>query len=141
MGWAAQHGADDPLVQDAAALAVAGRRGEAAVSALRSYVARVRYVDDPHPHELIRSPALMVERIEAGGGEGDCDDVATLAAALALSLGWSARFVLLETPPGLDDHVWTDVAPPGGEWWELDTSRPEALPPGWSFIGWETFAL
>lgn len=132
MRWAALEAADNPAIQDTAARIVAGRAGPEAVEALAAFVCEVAYVDDPHPDELIRSPALIVERIEAGDAGGDCDDTATLTAALALALGWSARYRVVSAPP-TGHHVWAEVAPPGFEWYEIDPQRPGGEPPASTF--------
>lgn len=99
---------------------------------LRGFLAaRVRYVDDPPGAELVRHPLQMLEQIATTGeAEGDCDDVATLGAMLALVMGLRVRWVVL----GFDrdapfSHVFAEVAAPeGGQWVDLDVTRPEALP-------------
>ena len=105
------------------------------IDMLRAFLARkVRYEDDPPGMELVRHPMAMLDDIgRQGFACGDCDDVATLAAALALAMGLRARFrVVAFDADGNYSHVWTEVHAGRGEagWRELDTTRPQALPPG-----------
>lgn len=97
----------------------------------------VPFVRDPVTAEALTDPVAAVHRIEdQGRAPGDCDDVATLVAAMALSVGFRARFCVVGfkgTGPltGLDTrdpflHIWAEVAPPTGTlvWTEMDTTRP-----------------
>ncbi len=98
----------------------------------------MRFVRDPGTAEALTDPVALVQRIAANGfAIGDCDDVALLAAAMALSVGFRVRFVVVGfhgTAPlagGLDSadpflHIWAEVAPPTGTlvWTEMDTTRP-----------------
>lgn len=96
------------------------------VSNLRRFLAAsVRFEFDPPGHELVVHPAMMVEEIERDGyTAGDCDDVATLGASLALALGLRVRFALVRFEPGGEFlHVYTEVGS-GAGWAELDTTRP-----------------
>lgn len=90
---------------------------------LREYVADTyHYQDDPEDFDTFRSPSITSEL--AGG---DCDDLATLGAALALQAGYPARLVY-----GADSryagepdwrHVWLEVLE-GDTWKSWDPSRP-----------------
>jgi len=78
--------------------------------------------------ELVSSPLLQLERWirdPARGLRGDCDDVATLGAALSLARGIPARYCAIITGAGpVPDHVYTDVLEPPGFWIDLDIMRP-----------------
>jgi transglutaminase-like putative cysteine protease len=83
--------------------------------------------------ELVKAPAVMLQEIRATPDSyavGDCDDVATLGAAIALAMGLPVRFVLLGFELGGPfSHVYAD-AWSGGRWVELDTTKPAQFPPG-----------
>lgn len=93
--------------------------------ALRRFLAEhVRFRHDPTGVELLKAPAYQLAAIRARGiVTGDCDDIATLGAALGLAAGFPARFVVLRFDPGGPfEHVFTELRGPSG-WVELDTSR------------------
>lgn len=86
--------------------------------------AHVPYEDDPYGVELVRAPGYALELIhERGYMRGDCDDAATLAAALAETVGAPWRFVLLAWA-GPFSHVYAEVADPQGRWLDMDIHRP-----------------
>ena len=59
-------------------------------------LAHTRYMNDPRQIELVRAPWRVVAEIEAGGIPSlDCDDMATLLAALLLAIGREVRIVTL----------------------------------------------
>lgn len=121
-----------PLTRARAAsiMAVAGGDPVLFVAELRAFLARaVRFTEDPHNVELLRSPDWMLQALQEDGYvDGDCDDVAGLGAALGMAQGLPARFVLLAFPPlGVLSHVYTELYA-GGRWRELDTTRPPELP-------------
>lgn len=91
----------------------------------------LQFVPDPDGQELLRTPEYLVTLIrDQGLAYGDCDDVAILGAALGMSIGIPARFVLLGfSPTGPFSHVYTELATPEG-WQELDTTAPDQFPPG-----------
>lgn len=99
----------------------------AELRAIRAFLTRhVRYVNDPDAFELLRLPDYQLDRIAAGGeAEGDCDDVAILAATLALAIGRPARFVAVGFggPEEPFSHVWAEALV-DGFWREMDTTRP-----------------
>lgn len=127
MGELAREGASAPIVRETAELVMGGAVYPG--DALRSWLAR-RWivVPDPFNVELVSSPALQLERWARRpelGLRGDCDDLATLAAALALACGLGARYRAIVTGMGpLPDHVFTELEEPGGTWIELDIMRP-----------------
>lgn len=54
---------------------------------------------DPHDAELIRAPDRQLQELACRGYlVGDCDDAATLGAALLYSLGIPAQFVVIRMP-------------------------------------------
>jgi transglutaminase-like putative cysteine protease len=77
---------------------------------LRSWLAQhTQFQPDPDDVELVRTPVEQLARIAKDGvAKGDCDDVATLGAALALALGLKPRFIVLDFGDGYQ-HVYTDV--------------------------------
>lgn len=103
-----------------------------AVLAIRAWLARhVRFYPDPAEFELVRSPLHQLERIRSDEYvTGDCDDIATLGAALGLAAGFPARFVVLAFDTvGPWEHVFCQLRTPLG-WVELDTSREfQRVPP------------
>lgn len=108
------------------------------IHALREWTRLVMpFVRDPVTAEALTDPVAAIHRIELQGrAPGDCDDVAMLVAAMALSVGFRTRLVVVgfsHTAPltGLDSkdpflHIWCEVAPPTGvvAWTEMDTTRP-----------------
>lgn len=120
----------DPVVLERAAQVVSGvppHDQEGELRAIRRFlVQNVRYLNDPEGFELLRQPDYQLDRIAAGGkAEGDCDDVAILAATLAIATGRPARFVAVGFGGPTDpfSHVWAEALV-GGSWRELDTTRP-----------------
>lgn len=118
-------------LQDAPLLdAVAGRiistaaTGDPLAAIRRFLLERVRFRHDPEGVELIAAPLVQLGAIrDRGASAGDCDDVATLGAALGLAAGYPARFVVLRFDPGAPfEHVFTELRGPLG-WVELDTTR------------------
>lgn len=51
-----------------------------------------RYVRDTRGVETLQDPLTMIDHIQRGNGQGDCDDHALLIATLLLSIGHSPRF-------------------------------------------------
>ena len=90
---------------------------------------------DPVGHELVRSPASMIDEMRVKGvAVGDCDDRSTLGAALFAALGYRVAFVLAsdrETGPWA--HVLFAYADgPGDHWISMDPQEsgyPGSLPP------------
>jgi transglutaminase-like putative cysteine protease len=98
------------------------------VRALFEYVRdAIRYVRDIHGVETLQTPVATLE-LEAG----DCDDKATLLAALLQSIGHPTRFVAEGyRSPGHYSHVYlqTRVGRPG-QWLSLDPTVSTAT------VGW-----
>lgn len=129
-----EYGARHPAVRDQAARIVAGlpaRDQRAEAAAVLAWVrGRLRYLRDPVGQEHLTAPAAL---LAAAAPQGDCDDHATLAAALLGALGIPTRFRTLGELPGAFSHVYL-AALVDGEWVPLDpiTDKP---------LGWEAPAL
>lgn len=113
--------------------------------AIRDFVDRyVWFQRDPLGVENLTHPLEHMRRLTMPGAshvKGDCDDVATLSAALGLALGMPAAFTVLafarpDDPPGTRygeynapyQHVYTSLAA-GSRLYEMDTTRPLAMLP------------
>lgn len=112
--------------------------------AIRDYVSgAVWFQRDPLGVENITHPLDHMQRLAdpAAHVVGDCDDAATLSAALGMAVGLPARFIALafgqpSDPPGTRYtqanapylHVYTELLA-GGQWREMDTTRPEQMLP------------
>lgn len=86
------------------------------------------YLTDPEGvpgTEVVRAPAyLLAEVRQFGAARGDCDDVATLGAALGLALGMRVRFVVVAfAGQPYYSHVYAELETPQG-WGDLDVQRP-----------------
>lgn len=96
------------------------------VAAIRGFLAQhVHFVPDPLTVEwLTPPPALLQTIVDRFYTMADCDDVATLGAALGGAIGIPSRFVVLgfvhpNAPMG---HVYTELFD-GAQWVELDITR------------------
>jgi hypothetical protein len=93
----------------------------------------VRYCLDPRGLERLQTPAwtLLVDE------QGDCDDQATLVAALALCLGHGAKLRAVKVDPdrpNSDSHVYCMIGlagPDGPRWLAADTTQRQAT------LGWQ----
>lgn len=94
---------------------------------LRDWVTdRVRFLPDPTYAETLHDPLWSLDQILTRGQvQLDCDDVAMLAAALGLSIGLRARFVVVAflSPNAPYTHVWADLGN-GRSWVTVDPTRP-----------------
>jgi len=82
------------------------------IIAIRQWVAtNLRYANDPVHVEYIGDPQRLAEDIQAHGkAVGDCDDIASLIACMALQVGRVAEFVCVGFgAPHEYSHVWTRV--------------------------------
>lgn len=80
--------------------------------AIGDYVKRkVRYVRDPDDVEYLQDPIDLVKHVQNGTAQGDCDDMALLAATLLLSIGHQPLFraVRYEQPIGNYNHIYVVV--------------------------------
>jgi len=55
-----------------------------------------RYVRDTRGVETLQDPLMMIDQIQRGNGQGDCDDHALLIATLLLSVGHAPRFRIVK---------------------------------------------
>lgn len=85
---------------------------------------QIRYVRDPVGAEMVQTPTRTVE-IRAG----DCDDKATLLAALLMSVGFPCRFVAIGVRGGDFSHVLVE-AKLGTRWIPCETIV-KGVGPGW----------
>lgn len=83
----------------------------------------IRYVRDVRRVETLQTPLRTLEN-----ASGDCDDKATLFAALAESIGFATRFVAYGREPARFSHVIAEVRH-GDRWLGAETTEPVAL--GW----------
>lgn len=70
---------------------------------------RFKFLNDPLGIELLEAPSFQINRILARGHvQGDCDDAATVSAALLLAIGIPCQFITLAfAPSGPWAHVYT----------------------------------
>lgn len=111
--------------------------------AVREFVSgAIHFQRDPVGVENITPPLVHMQKLRGRFGAyvlGDCDDAATLSAALGMAVGLPARFVALAfpmpgDPPGMRygqdnapyQHVFTELLA-GGAWREMDTTRPDNI--------------
>jgi transglutaminase-like putative cysteine protease len=96
--------------------------------ALQSWVnSRIRYIRDPPDMELVQTPQYTMQQ-----RGGDCDDQATLLAALLTSIGHPARFVALGFQGQPLSHVMVQTLV-GQSWAGAETIIPKPfgwMPPG-----------
>lgn len=83
----------------------------------------IRYTLDVNDVETLLSPVHLLEI-----GHGDCDDKATLLAAMLESVGHPARFVAVGAIPGELSHVYVETRV-GDSWIPLDPTEPVDI--GW----------
>lgn len=71
----------------------------------------IRYMRDPDGVELLKSPAQLLRT-----RSGDCDDIATLLAAMFMAAGNPVQFALASFKPGrpVFSHVYVEVVTPHG---------------------------
>jgi hypothetical protein len=146
MGRVARAAASHPLTQQAAANAANGARDGVGVwRNIRAWLQRVTRFQwdaddpvaqaDPRIIEVVHTPLDQLEHLaQTGSIPGDCDDVATLAAALVLALGRRARFIVLgfRAPASAApfQHVFTDMLIAPDAWGDFDiTRRPSSEQP------------
>jgi transglutaminase-like putative cysteine protease len=114
--WTAAHDLVRPL---------APKDFRAEVRALHEFVRdHIRYVRDTHGVETVQTPDATLDI-----GQGDCDDKATLLAALLGAVGHPSRFLAVGTRPGAYKHVFVQT-PLGGQWVSLDPTMQ--VPIGWN---------
>lgn len=82
----------------------------------------VRFRPDPPGRELLRTPEqLLLEIARAGRTRADCDENATLGAALLLALGIPAALITTgRSASGPFSHVFFGAQLGGREWFPID---------------------
>jgi transglutaminase-like putative cysteine protease len=105
----------------------------ARIGAIRSYVRTyIHYQNDPHDVEHVQQPVRLVQEIaQKGSTVGDCDDVAVVAAALALAMGLQVQYVVeaFRPPPTTYAHVYAELLGLAGTWERIDTTKPRGMTP------------
>jgi hypothetical protein len=90
------------------------------ILAIRYWVTEhIRYVNDPLHVEVVKDPQRLIEEVLARGqAAGDCDDLASLIACMALQVGRVCEFVVVGfSEPGHYTHVFVRVKEPrSGKW-------------------------
>lgn len=122
-----------PIVIETAR-AIAGRaRGQYAQAvALRTWLKGAwRFVDDPFNVELLVEPATALANAQRTGTvTGDCDEAATLGAALGAAIGLRPTFTVLAfvDESGVDRlcHVYAVLLTDDGRAVDLDITRPSS---------------
>lgn len=84
----------------------------------------IRFVRDIEGIETLATPQRTLSL-----GQGDCDDQATLVAAILTALGFTTRFVAVGFGPGQFSHVFAEVQL-NGRWIPLETTVDGV------YIGW-----
>lgn len=121
-------GAWDPELRALAERLALGKRTRSAVASHMSEWIRqkVTFRFDPRDIELLRTPAALArDLLRSRDVAGDCDDMATLLAALLFSLGIPVAFVTIATSPHRPEFRHVFVAArvgPRGEWEHFDPS-------------------
>lgn len=94
----------------------------------------IRYCRDIHQVETLSTPTMtLAQRL------GDCDDQATLLAALLETIGYPTRFVIAAyQAPGMYEHVYVQVYC-HGQWLDLDPTEQQTI--GWSPPGAVSIAV
>lgn len=116
---------------------IAENRPELEVQALFNYVRlNVRYTQDIHDLETLKTPESLITEIEVKGtGTGDCDDMSLLLASLLVTSGYKTRFVLAYSFWNDSDeanHVFVQYFNPlRQEWVSLEPIIKEA------YVGYE----
>lgn len=122
----------EPLVRQAATSAVRSFPGDGGVAHARLLnrwiTERTYFLPDPLYDEALHEPGLLLRQILTRGNVGvDCDDVAILAAAMGLSVGLRARFMVagFTSPNAPYRHVWADLTGVHSNVWvSVDPTRP-----------------
>lgn len=85
-----------------------------------------QFMRDPDGVELVHDPVLLLTEVALGRIINvDCDDVATLAAAMGRAIGLQARFVVVgfRKNNAPFTHVWTELRGNNGQWIDMDVTR------------------
>lgn len=71
----------------------------------------IRYVRDPNGIEQLHDPLFLIQRLEQGSAQGDCDDQALLLSSMLLAIGAQPYYVIVryKEPNGAYNHIYTAV--------------------------------
>jgi hypothetical protein len=114
MSELAHQAAGDPVVQRLARLVVLQSGvpshfyADEALAIGQFVKEKVRYSRDPDGYEQLQTPKLLIEDIQKGIAQGDCDDMALLTSALLLSIGHRPfyRMVRYDAQDGCYAHIY-----------------------------------
>lgn len=121
-----KQGSVNPKVRETAVGIVAGMPVSQHPLLIAQWVdQRTSFVRDPIGVEALHEPSLMIDMIEKTGVAGvDCDDVAILSAALGMSVGVPAGFVVLAFGTSSHyQHVFTVLGSRNGGYVAVDPTR------------------
>lgn len=106
-------------------VAVPAKDYDGEIAAIQRWVkAHIRYTRDGVNVEMLKLPTALLTN-----PQGDCDDQATLVAALAMAIGFPARFVAIGTHDAdVFEHVYAEVKL-GTVWVSVETTEPVDI--GW----------
>jgi transglutaminase-like putative cysteine protease len=85
-------------------------------------VLRPLFVYREEYEEVVRTPEFMLnDLVTLGRIEGDCDDISTLLAAIAVMVGYRVRFVAIRYTPTVAhfEHVFVEMDN-GDKWYAVD---------------------
>lgn len=103
--WAMKAMVDDAIEQGTAVRALAARIGSSLRAVFDYLVGHVRFLEDPRGIESVRHPDHMIREIlQAGSTAGDCDDMATLGAAILRALGFQPCFIVVSARASGEFH-------------------------------------
>jgi transglutaminase-like putative cysteine protease len=102
--------------------------------AIKNFLERTwRFVDDPYDRDTFVAPDVALrEFLAAGVLAGDCDEAATMGAALGRAIGLQAQFVVLffdDRPDASVQHVFAVLLTDDGRSVSLDITRPRGPVP------------
>jgi transglutaminase-like putative cysteine protease len=102
--------------------------------AIQNFLERTwRFVDDPYDRDTFVVPDVALREYAATGVmTGDCDEAATMGAALGRAIGLHAQFVVLffdTLPDASVQHVFTVLLTDDGRQVSLDVTRPRGPVP------------
>lgn len=101
---------------------------EAQIDAIRGYLAGIPFIPDPYDDELVYEPDLVIRLHQLGLARVDCDDIATLGAALCRSIGLRTRFEMRaffdRRSPYSHILAYASGPDPDDVWHDLDVTRP-----------------
>lgn len=105
------------------------------ISRVYAYVlSHFRYLPDPRPFEMLKSPEVADLEIETKGAfQGDCDDVTMYLCALLSSIGFGMKICVINVRGMGDDyrHVYPKVFIKRTQEWLTLEATARNYPMGW----------